>query len=88
MLLRCAERSVSKKMQLAAAIYVGRLSRSDDQYGVSVAEEAVVFRNSLLVNFFDPGDAFGATRGEEGGYQAEEGGSGLVEIGNHSVHAN
>ena len=69
----------------------GRFSRGfnwlEDKHGIAVAEKAVVVGEGFGVDVLEPSNALGGVRGEEGGEQAEEGGAGLVEVGDQGIDA-
>lgn len=49
------------------------LRSSENEHGVTVAVEAVIFLNGFLVELVEPLNAIAGAWGEEGGDQAEEG---------------
>ena len=67
-------------------IPAGRLpGPSQHQHGVAVAEKPVFARDGLGVDLPDPGDAVGRAGGEKRGDEAEQGGAGLVKVGDERV---
>src|SRR4051812_44183754 len=60
---------------------------SEDQHRVPVAEKTVLTSDGFGVDFFHPGNAIRAAGRQKSRDQAEQGGAGLVEIGDERVDA-
>lgn len=58
----------------------------DDQHSVAIAEKPIAMTYRFRVNLLEPRDAIGPSGGQEGGKQAQQGGTGLMEICNEAIH--
>ena len=59
----------------------------EDQHGVAITKETILASDRLGINFFKPGDALGRIGIKKSRNQAEQGGAGLMKVGDECINA-